>query len=176
MQIFLAHGASGGVETMAPWIDALRKRGLDARAVGLPRGNAERAIPAYREQIAGTDPAQCVIGGHSFGGRVASLVAANQPVAGLILLSYPLHLPGRPEQLRTAHWSEITCPTLLMSGESDPFARLSLLQSAIGELDDAELITYPNVGHGLKPVLAEAVDVIVSFVARIESRRSVSEE
>jgi predicted alpha/beta-hydrolase family hydrolase len=175
VQIYLAHGASGGVETMAPWITALRRRGLDAHAVALPRGTAERAIPAYLAAIADADPASTIIGGHSFGGRVASLIAAERLVAGLVLLSYPLHRPGHTEQLRVEHWSEITCPTLLLSGESDPFARIELLRASIQELDNAELMTYPGVGHGLKPVLDDAADLIADFMARAEPRGNVSE-
>jgi len=53
---------------------------------------------------------------------MASLLAAAQPVAALILPSYPLHRPGHPEELRTAHWPRIECPVLLLSGGRDPFA------------------------------------------------------
>lgn len=177
MRIYLAHGASGGVETMQPWIEALRKRDLDAHAVALPRGKAERALPVYRA-VLDTDGAatSAVIGGHSFGGRVASMLAAEQRVAGLVLLSYPLHRPGHPEQLRVEHWERIDSPTLLLSGESDPFATLELLRSSMQELESSELVTYPGVGHGLRPVLEDAVDRIVEFVARLGVGAPVSEE
>ena len=156
VRIYLAHGASGNIDTIKPWTTALRKRGFDARPVGLPRASAERAQPVYRELIesetsaAGLDLAKdVVIGGHSFGGRVASLIAAEQPVAGLVLLSYPLHRPGRPDELRVDHWPRITCPVLLLSGESDPFARIELLRMQVQTLRHAELVTYPGLGHGL---------------------------
>jgi predicted alpha/beta-hydrolase family hydrolase len=176
MRVYLAHGASGGVETMQPWIEALTKRGLEARAVALPRGTAERALPVYRALLGGDgDPDQAVIGGHSFGGRVASMLAAEHLVGGLVLLSYPLHRPGHPEQLRVEHWERISCPTLLLSGESDPFARLEVLRSSMQELENSELVTYPGVGHGLRPVLEDAVDRIVEFVARLGAAAPVSE-
>lgn len=175
MRVFLAHGASGGIETMKPWIDALRQRGFDAHPVALPRGTAERAVPAYRAAIKG-DPKDSIIGGHSFGGRVASMIAADEPMGGLVLLSYPLHRPGRPDSLRTEHWPRIECPTLLLSGESDPFAGAQLLRTAIQSLSNAELVTYPKVGHGLSPVLAEAIDVIADFVARVEAGDEVNAE
>lgn len=172
MRIYLAHGASGGVETMRPWIEALRARGLDAHAVGLPRGTAERALPVYRALVVGDgEPATlsaAVIGGHSFGGRVASMLAAELPLAGLVMLSYPLHRPGHPEQRRTEHWHSIKCPTLLLSGEADPFARIEVLRAATKELADAELVTYPRVGHGLLPVVEDAVARIADFVARLD--------
>jgi predicted alpha/beta-hydrolase family hydrolase len=177
MRVYLAHGASGGVETMQPWIEALTKRGLDAHAVALPRGTAERALPVYRALLDGDhEPDQAVIGGHSFGGRVASMLAAEQRVGGLVLLSYPLHRPGHPEQLRVEHWERINCPTLLLSGESDPFARLEFLRSSIQELESAELVTYAGVGHGLRSVLEDAVSRIVEFVDRLGTPAPVSEE
>ena len=172
MRVYLAHGASGNIATIRPWTDALRALNVDARAVGLPRGTAERAVPVYRDLIErdagqiGDDPAaSVVIGGHSFGGRVASLIAAAQPVRGLILLSYPLHRPGRPADLRVEHWPRISCPVLLLSGESDPFARIDLLREQARMLARAELATYPRVGHGLKAVMPDALDRIAQFVA-----------
>ena len=71
---------------------------------------------------AGVDPAQLVLGGRSFGGRMCSMaVAEGLPAAGLVLLSYPLHPPGKPEKLRTEHFPQLTVPCLFVSGEKDPF-------------------------------------------------------
>lgn len=71
----------------------------------------------------GVEPSELVIGGRSFGGRMCSmLVAAGEPVAGLVLLSYPLHPPGKPDDLRVDHFADITVPTLFVSGTADPFA------------------------------------------------------
>ena len=172
MLIYLAHGASGNIETIRPWTTALSKRSLAAQPVALPRGTAERALPVYRDLIEravsrlGLDPAaDLVIGGPSFGGRVASLVAAEQQLRGLILLSYPLHRPGHPEQLRVEHWPAITCPVLVLSGESDPFARIDLLRQHISSLPSAELVTYPGVGHGLTKKMDDAVSRIVEFLS-----------
>lgn len=78
-------------------------------------------IDAFADRI-GADPADLVIGGRSFGGRMCSmLVADGQPVAGLALLSYPLHPPGTPEKLRTAHFPALDVPVLFASGTKDPF-------------------------------------------------------
>src|SRR5688500_15815956 len=124
MIVFLAHGASGTAASMGPYIHGLGRRGIEGSAVSLPKRRAEDAVPIYRAAVATSDrePAEAVIGGQSYGGRVASLLAADEHVAGLVLLSYPLHRPGQPEwEPRTAHWPDIDCPVLLLSGESDPF-------------------------------------------------------
>src|SRR3989304_9279093 len=72
-----------------------------------------------------------VLGGHSYGGRVASLLAADgrlSDLAGLVCLSYPLHRPGAPDDgLRTEHWPRIAVPPLILLGEDDPLARIDPL-------------------------------------------------
>jgi predicted alpha/beta-hydrolase family hydrolase len=112
------------------------------------------------------------VGGHSFGGRVASLAAA-EPESGyvaLVLFSYPLHPPGGPERTdaRVAHWPRIRCPVLLLSGESDPFAKIELLRTAVGLLPDARLVTYPRLGHTLRPVLDDALDRAAAFLRELD--------
>jgi hypothetical protein len=151
---------------MAPFVEGLRARGIEATAIDLPKRKAEDAVPAFHEVV--PSAADVVVGGHSYGGRVASLAAAEPeaPYAGLVLFSYPLHPPGAPERTdaRIAHWPEIRCPVLLLSGESDPFARIELLRATVGRLRQAELITYPRLGHGLKPVLDDALDRVAAFL------------
>lgn len=159
----LAHGASGSAASMAPHVEGLIRRGLEARAIQLPVRKAEEAVAAYRSQV--TDIAGEVIGGHSYGGRVASLLSAETPPLGLVLLSYPLHRPGRPEGTsRVPHWTRITCPVLLLSGESDAFARNDLLREAVKLLPNAELVTYPRIAHGMGKMLDDALDRIAAFV------------
>jgi len=92
------------------------------------------------------------------------MLAAEQHVAALVLLSYPLHRPGHPEELRTAHWPRIACPVLLLSGERDPFANIELLRREVRMLADAELVTYPKLGHGLLPVREGAAARIAEFL------------
>jgi predicted alpha/beta-hydrolase family hydrolase len=167
--VYLGHGAAGNAASMQPHVDGLRRRGIAATAVQLPKRKAEDVIDIYREQVTVGDP--IVIGGHSFGGRVASLLAARdheingRPLGGLVLLSYPLHRPGGGEiGPRSAHFSSILCPVLLLSGEADPFARIDLLREAVKAIPNAELITWPKLGHGLAPVLDEALDHVARFV------------
>src|SRR5512134_3151686 len=101
IRVFLGHGASGTAATMAPWVAGLTARGIDARAIDLPKRKAEDAVAAYEAQV--PDEPGVVIGGHSYGGRVASLAVAGvrvagapgraHPYSGLVCLSYPLHRP-----------------------------------------------------------------------------------
>ena len=163
MKIILAHGASGNAASMKPWVTALKKAGIDALAINLPKGNAERAVTVFAEALDRNPGA--AIGGHSYGGRVASMLAAREPVAKLVLLSYPLHRPGHPEELRTEHWKKIDCPVLLLSGESDPFAKLNLLQREVRKLPQAELLTWPGQGHGLIPIASEVAPLIAKFLS-----------
>jgi predicted alpha/beta-hydrolase family hydrolase len=167
-RILLAPGASGTIERLRDHERGLVARGLDVGLVELPKGRAERALPVYAAALDAEDAPGIAIGGHSFGGRVASLLAAERPVAALILLSYPLHAPGKRDAWdeRTSHWPRIGCPVLLLSGESDPFADLALLRGAVARLPAAELVTYPGVGHGLNAVLDPALDEVANFIKR----------
>jgi predicted alpha/beta-hydrolase family hydrolase len=170
LHLYLGHGASGTAASMAPFVRGLRTRGLLADAVDLPKRKAEDAVLAWRAAV--PDGPTTIAGGHSYGGRVASLAAAaGAGYAGLVLFSYPLHPPGKPErtEARIAHWSSIECPVLLLSGESDVFARIELLRAAVPLLANAELVTYPRLGHGVTPVLDDALDRVAAFVHSIES-------
>jgi predicted alpha/beta-hydrolase family hydrolase len=169
MRVVLAHGASGTAASMRAHVDGLVARGIEASAIDLPVRKAETALDAYRVAagLVGPEARPAVIGGHSYGGRVASLVAAEDApaVRGLVLLSYPLHRPGAPEwEVRSAHWPDIEVPVLLCSGAADPFARIDLLRRAVEErLPSAELVVYPRLGHTLKPVLDEVLDRVADF-------------
>ncbi len=148
---------------MRPYVKALEKRLLKASAIDLPVGKAERAVPVFIQKV----PAGSIAGGHSYGGRVASMAATEVDYAALVLLSYPLHRPGHPEDLRTEHWSKISCPVLFLSGESDPFARVELLKASVRRLPRAELVTFPGVGHGLLRVIDAAMDRVAAFVRQL---------
>jgi hypothetical protein len=152
---------------MTPYVNGLQSRGIAATAIDLPRRKAEEAIPAFHEAV--PHERWVVVGGQSFGGRVASLAAAEPgaPYAALVLFSYPLHPPGSPDkaEARTSHWPQIRCPVLLLSGEADPFAKIDLLRAAVPRLGGyAELVTYPRLGHGLMPVLDDVLDRVAAFV------------
>lgn len=167
LHCYLGHGASGTSASMKPFVDGLRTRGIDATAIDLPKRKAEEAIPAFHKVVPRTP--DVVVGGHSYGGRVASLAAAepDAPYAALILFSFPLHPPGSPDRTkaRTSHFPSIRCPVLFLSGESDPFARVELLRKAVKRTGGpAELVTYPKLGHGVVPVLDDALDRVAAFL------------
>jgi hypothetical protein len=151
---------------MAPFVEGLVRRGVEAHAIDLPKRRAEDAVAALRQVV--PNEAGVAIGGHSYGGRVASLAAASPEASwsGLVLFSYPLHPPGAPERTdaRVAHWPSIRCPVLLLSGESDPFARINLLRAKVGLLPRADLVTYPRLGHTLRPVLDDVLDRVARFL------------
>ncbi len=155
---------------MRPHVDGLRERGIIATAIDIPKGRAERALPVYAQRLHELN-GPAVIGGHSYGGRVASMLAAtgDPAVRGLVLLSYPLHRPGHAEEQRTEHWPDIRCPAILLSGDADPFAKLELLRIAMSALDDAQLVVYRRVGHGLGSVLDDALDQVAAFVERVSA-------
>jgi hypothetical protein len=169
VRIYLGHGASGSAASMAPFVDGLARRGFEAHAIDLPRRRAEDAVPVLRAAV--PNEPDVVVGGHSFGGRVASLAAAEPDAryAALVLFSYPLHPPGGADRAdaRTTHWPRVRCPVLLLSGESDPFAQRALFDRLVPLFPHAEIVTYPRLGHTLRPVLDDALDRTAAFLGRL---------
>jgi uncharacterized protein len=168
-RIYLGHGASGNAASMQPFVAGLEARGLPATAVDLPKRKAEDAVPVWIAAV--PDGPGIAVGGHSFGGRVASLAAAqpDRRYDAVVLFSYPLHPPGGPDRAaaRTSHWPAIRCPVLLLSGEADPFARIQLLRDLVGQLPEGHLVTFPKLGHTLKPVLPQALDLAATFLLEV---------
>lgn len=123
-----------------------------------PRGSTERdqvglrnAVEAMRQKLSG----RVFLGGHSYGGRQATMLAAAEPglVKGLLLLSYPLHPPKKPEQLRIAHFPNLRTPSLFVHGSRDGMGRLEEMQEAVkGIPARTELVTIEHVGHELVSV------------------------
>lgn len=166
--IVLTHGA-GGNSRMAMLVavaDAFCSAGFavlrcdlpfrQARPFGPPRPNEathdraglKNAVAAIRKLF----PGRIFLGGQSYGGRQASMLAAEQPelVDGLLLFSYPLHPPGKPDQPRTQHLPQTRVPALFVSGTHDPFGTIEELRSAI-KLISAKTVLLPmdHVGHDL---------------------------
>jgi hypothetical protein len=121
-----------------------------------------RAVELMKEKF----PGRAFLGGSSYGGRQASLLLAAQPglVEGLLLLSYPLHPPGKPAQLRTAHFSKLQTPSLFVSGTKDSFGTIDELEAAIKLISArTELAAIDGGSHGLsKSGTAESVAEIIT--------------
>jgi predicted alpha/beta-hydrolase family hydrolase len=120
-----------------------------------PRGSAERdqqglraAVASMRQQTSG----RIFLGGHSYGGRQASILSASEPglVDRLLLLSYPLHPPQRPTELRTAHFPNLKTPALFVSDTRDGFASIDELSAALKLIPaTTELLPITSAGHEL---------------------------
>ena len=98
------------------------------------------------------DKPRIFLGGHSYGGRQSSMLCAEEPdlVAGLLLLSYPLHPPRKPEQQRTQHLPDLRTPTLFVQGTRDPFGSIEEIQRAIKMIPaKTKLLTVEGAGHDL---------------------------
>jgi uncharacterized protein len=136
-----------------------------------PRGSAERdqqglaaAVASMRRRTSG----RIFLGGHSYGGRQASMLAADQPAvaAALLLLSYPLHPPQRPTELRTAHFPRLTVPALFVHGARDGFGSSEEMTRALSLIPAAtELLPIAGAGHELlaKRNQAAAQSIVESF-------------
>jgi uncharacterized protein len=187
--LLLTHGA--GANRNAPLLVAVANAFLAAgievqrydlpfrqdRPHGPPRpGDAARDREGLRQQVAKLrekNPEAVWLGGHSYGGRQASILAAEFPelVEGLLLLSYPLHPPNKPAQLRTAHFPDLRTPALFLHGSRDPFGSIQELTTAI-ELIPAltELFEVPGAGHDLgrdrEGLAAIAVSASIRFFGR----------
>jgi predicted alpha/beta-hydrolase family hydrolase len=120
-----------------------------------PRGSAENdqqglraAVAAMRQQTSGS----VFLGGHSYGGRQASMLAAAEPgiAERLLLLSYPLHPPQRPQDLRTAHFPHLQTPALFIHGVKDGFGSIAEMTAALQLIPaPTELLPVAGAGHEL---------------------------
>jgi uncharacterized protein len=118
---------------------------------------------------AGVEPDEIVLGGRSMGGRMCSMaVADGLPAAGLVLVAYPLHPPGKPERLRTEHLPQIAVPCLFVSGTRDPFGTPEELQEATAGIPgDVTHSWIDGARHDLKGHDREVAQIIAEWVAAL---------
>jgi uncharacterized protein len=149
------------------------------RARGTPlRRDAERDRAGLQEAVAtlrGTVPGRVFLGGQSYGGRQASILAAAQPdlTDALLLLSYPLHPPGKPEKPRREHFPSLKTPALFVHGPRDPFASTEELRAALMLIPArTELVEIDAAGHELAHGRFDASGLVVApFRELIEKAR-----
>jgi uncharacterized protein len=113
------------------------------------RESLRRALAALRKMAAGA----LFLGGHSYGGRQASMLAAEDPAAAtaLLLLSYPLHPPKKPEQLRTDHWPRLRTRCVFVHGTRDGFGTTAELEPKLTLIPaKTQLVPIEGGGHDLK--------------------------
>ena len=165
--LVLTHGAGGNKNAplLVAVAEAFATRGVTVlrcdlpfrqmRARGAPspagaardREGLRAALTYLRTKI----PGRLFLGGHSYGGRQASMLLASGPTLarGLLLQSYPLHPPGRPDALRTEHLPRLQVPTLFVHGRTDPFATPTELESARALIPATTRVLAIDGGHDL---------------------------
>ena len=114
----------------------------------------------------GVATSDLVLGGRSYGGRMCSMaVAEGLPAAGLVLLSYPLHPPGRPDRLRVEHFGAVDVPVLFVSGDRDPFGTPDeLAEHAAAIAGPVTLVTLPGA-HDLRGKDADVGSAVATWLA-----------
>lgn len=134
-----------------------------------PPPRAERLVPFVIEQAAAMcaeesiPPETLVLGGRSMGGRICSIaVAGGLPAAGLVLLSYPLHPPRKPENLRVAHFGQVNVPCLFVGGDRDPFGTPGEFAAHTPAIAGrVSHVWIPGCGHDTRPAHNAAVTAAV---------------
>jgi uncharacterized protein len=169
--LILSHGA--GSNCQAPLLVALAETFTEAgffvlrcdlpfrqdRPYGPPGpGDAKRDRAGLANALAAVKnlAARVFLGGHSYGGRQSSMLCAELPekapeqAAGLLLLSYPLHPPRKPDQLRTQHFFHLQTPAFFVQGTRDPFASVAEIEQALKLIPaKTKLLTVEGAGHDL---------------------------
>ncbi len=148
--VVLAHGAQGiaALRIDLPFRQARPKGPPSPAWAERDREGLRRALAALARRC----PGRLVLGGHSYGGRQASMLLADAPglAQGLLLLAYPLHPPGRPERRRTEHLITLRTPTVFVHGTRDPFGFIDELDEARGMMPGpTRLLAVRDAGHDL---------------------------
>ena len=183
--VVLTHGAGGSRESplLVALCDEWARRGWLAvrynlpyrrrRPKGPPSGSSAADQAGIAEAIGyarslGLGPV--IAGGHSYGGRLTSMVLAEQPASAdeLTLFSYPLHPPGKPDRLRTDHFGAIRVPTVFTHGSSDPFGSLDELRGAVTLIAaPTEIVEVSGARHDLGSKVLDVPALAVDAALRL---------
>jgi uncharacterized protein len=186
--LVLAPGASAGRDqpALVAIDEAMTKLGVGVERIDFPYRLAGRRAPdkppvlietvesnarALAERL-GARQNRVALGGRSMGGRMASMaVAEGFPAAALVLVSYPLHPPGRPDKSRTEHLDKISVPCLFVSGTRDAFGTPSELEAATKRIPGEVTHVWIEGGdHGLRRADARVAEVIASWLRPPQKR------
>jgi len=165
--LILGHGAGAGQSSsfLVSFATALAARGIDTVTFNFLYMEQGRRLPDSKDKLEACYRAvietvgrrrggggKLAIGGKSMGGRIATQVAAGDvpEVAGLVLLGYPLHPPGKPDQLRAKHLPAINVPMLFAQGSRDAFGTPDELRPILKKLKTAELFEVAGGDHSFK--------------------------
>ncbi len=192
LTLALAHGAGAPMDS--DWMNAITARIVasgfrvvrfefpymaERRATGKkkPPNPARVLVQTWLDVIGDLGPERLVIGGKSMGGRIASMVADEARVRGLVCLGYPFHPPGRPDKLRTEHLATLRTPTLICQGDRDPFGTRDEVPG-FGLSKAIAVHWSPDGDHGLKPRkksgftedgnMTDAVTAIAKFMHNLQ--------
>ncbi len=114
----------------------------------------------------GVTVGRIAVGGRSFGGRMCSMaVAEGLGVRALVLVSYPLHPPGKPDRLRSAHFSDLKVPCLFVSGRRDAFGTPDELKRETAAIPGPVTLAFLNGDHGLRKVEGEAAAIVADWIS-----------
>ena len=155
LAVLLTPGASATRDhpSLVALDEALSAEGITVARIDLPSSRpGPKVMAAITDAAAALAPAPVVLGGRSFGGRMCSMaVAEDLPALGLVLVSYPLHPPGRPETMRVEHFPRLEVPCLFVSGTRDAFATPAELETAAATIPgDVTHVWIDGGGHGLR--------------------------
>ena len=182
--VVLTHGAGGSRESplLIAICDEWARRGWLAvrynlpyrrrRPKGPPSGSSATDQVGIADAIGlarGLASGPLIAGGHSYGGRLTSMVVAGgEPVDGLTLFSYPLHPPGKPERLRTEHFGAITVPTVFTHGTSDPFGSIAELREAVALIPaPVDIVEVTGARHDLGTKVLDVPRIAVEAALRL---------
>ena len=184
--IVLTHGAGGNCEArlLVAAAAAFAAAGLHALRCDLPfRQRRPRGPPAPAGAAADraglraavlalrrVAPGKIILGGQSYGGRQATMLAADEPglVAGLLLFSYPLHPPGRAERLRIEHFPRLAPPCVFVQGTADPFGTIGEMAAAIAAIPGrTQLLPLAGAGHDLKGGRFDLAPVVTAVLGML---------
>lgn len=183
LRLILAHGAGAGMDSgfMQSFAEGLAERGVYTVRFEFPymvrrrkgvRGAPDRPavlMQTWKDVVAAVgSPLRTCIGGKSMGGRIASMVADELNVAGLVCLGYPFHPPGQPEKLRTAHLAKLKTAALIVQGSRDTFGTAEEIESY--ELSKAiRVLSLADGDHSLVPRRASGFSAASHFTSALDA-------